>query len=75
MFVVADTDALVADGIIRVDAAEEMKRRGRGVMVTLAINMVLCFGIQLGIIQLYHNPSFKVCLRLKNCNTNRSERG
>jgi hypothetical protein len=45
MFVVADTDALVADGIIRVDAAEEMKRRGRGVMVTLAINMVLCFGI------------------------------
>lgn len=45
MFVVADTEALVADGVIAAGAAEEIKRRGRGVMMTLAINLVLCFGI------------------------------
>ena len=45
MYVVANTEELVADNIIGPDAAREIERRGRGAMVTLAINLVLCFGI------------------------------
>ncbi len=43
--VVADTDALTRDGVISADVARVIAARGREVMVTLAINAVLCFGI------------------------------
>lgn len=45
MHVVADTTALVADGIITSNQAEVLKQRSRQVMVGLAINTLLCLGI------------------------------
>ena len=45
MHVLVNTDDLIADGIITRDAAVEMRARGRGIMVALAINAILCFGI------------------------------
>ncbi|MFP3385622.1 hypothetical protein [Tritonibacter sp. SIMBA_163] len=45
MHVIADTEALVADGTLTPDQAAILKRRSREVMVTLAVNAILCFGI------------------------------
>ncbi|SDD68624.1 hypothetical protein [Ruegeria marina] len=45
MFAVADTDGLVADGVITPEAAREIEARSRQAMVTLGINTVLCLGI------------------------------
>ncbi|WP_373050231.1 hypothetical protein [Thalassovita aquimarina] len=45
MFVVADTEELVADGVITTDQAKEIKRRARDAMISLAVNTVLCLGI------------------------------
>lgn len=45
MHVVADTDALVAQGVISEDQAREMETRSRATMMALAINTVLCLGI------------------------------
>lgn len=45
MFVVADTEKLIADKIITSDQAQELKTRSRETMVSLTINMILCFGI------------------------------
>lgn len=45
MHVVADTEALVADGIITEDQAREIRARGRQAMLALAINAILSFGI------------------------------
>lgn len=43
--VVTDTDALRRDGVISNAAAQEIESRGREVMVSLAINALLGFGI------------------------------
>ena len=45
MHAIADTDQLVADGVIDAAQAQEIEARARDTMVTLAINAVLCFGI------------------------------
>jgi len=45
MFAVADTDRLVADGVITAEQSREIEARARTAMVTLAVNAVLCFGI------------------------------
>ena len=45
MHAVADTTALVADGVITEDQARELERRGRSVMVRLAVNSILVAGI------------------------------
>ncbi len=45
MHAIADTDKLVADGIITTDQARTIEVRARQAMVMLAINSVLCFGI------------------------------
>ncbi|WP_417838201.1 hypothetical protein [Tritonibacter scottomollicae] len=45
MHVIADTEALVADGTLTPDQAAILERRSREVMVTLAVNAILCFGI------------------------------
>ncbi|WP_323780006.1 hypothetical protein [Thalassovita sp.] len=45
MFAVANTEKLVADGIITPDQAEEIKHRARDAMIALAVNSVLCLGI------------------------------
>lgn len=45
MIVVANTKSLVADGIIDRTTAVEMSARARGIMMSLAINAVLLFGI------------------------------
>ena len=45
MFVLADTEKLTQDGVISSAAANEIITRSRATMVTLSINMVLCFGI------------------------------
>ncbi|MDQ2089828.1 hypothetical protein [Marimonas arenosa] len=45
MHVVADTETLVADGVITQDQACEIRARGRQAMMTLAINTFLTFGI------------------------------
>lgn len=45
MFIVADTNTLTQDQIITPAQAQEMKSRSREAMATLAINMILCFGI------------------------------
>ena len=45
MHVVADTDQLVADGVITQPQAEEIRARARDTMVTLAVNTLLCAGI------------------------------
>lgn len=45
MHVIADTSALVEDGIISHEAATEMQARGREAMVSMAINVILFAGI------------------------------
>ena len=45
MIVLADTDTLVADAIIPKTAQAEIELRSRKLMVALAINAILCFGI------------------------------
>ncbi|KAE9629324.1 hypothetical protein [Parasedimentitalea maritima] len=45
MIVLADTDALVADAIIPQAAQAEIELRSRKLMVAMAINAILCFGI------------------------------
>ncbi len=45
MHVVADTETLVADGIITTPQAAEIEARSRQTMVTLGINTILCLGI------------------------------
>ena len=42
---VVDTDKLVADGVIDVAQSAEIIKRSRALMVSLAINTILCFGI------------------------------
>ena len=42
---VVQTEALVDEGILTPDQAKIIARRSRQVMVSLAINSVLCFGI------------------------------
>ena len=42
---IADTERLVADGIITADQARTIEVRARQAMVYLAINSILCFGI------------------------------
>ncbi|WP_137701148.1 hypothetical protein [Marimonas lutisalis] len=45
MHAVADTETLVADGVITPDQAREIEARARDTMVALAINAILTFGI------------------------------
>jgi len=45
MHAVADTDQLVADGVITTDQAATIEARAREAMIFLAINALLCFGI------------------------------
>ena len=45
MYYVAQTDALVADGILGPDQAREIERRARAAMVALAVNTLLVGGI------------------------------
>lgn len=45
MHAVADTDRLVADGVITRDQAGEIEARAREAMIGLAVNAVLVFGI------------------------------
>lgn len=45
MHAIADTERLVADGIITADQANTIEVRARQAMVYLAINSILCFGI------------------------------
>lgn len=45
MQAIADTDRLVADGIISPDQAREIEARARGALVFLGINTLLCVGI------------------------------
>ncbi|KAJ54698.1 membrane protein [Actibacterium mucosum KCTC 23349] len=45
MHVVADTDQLIADGVITQPQADEIRARARDTMVTLAVNTLLCAGI------------------------------
>ncbi len=45
MHVIADTKALVADGTLSAEQAQTLESRSREVMVSLAVNAILCFGI------------------------------
>ncbi|MDV7144926.1 hypothetical protein R3X27_19775 [Tropicimonas sp. TH_r6] len=45
MRAIADTDRLVADGIIDAHQAQEIERRARREMVALGVNCILCLGI------------------------------
>lgn len=45
MHAIADTDRLVADGVISGDQARRIEARAREAMVNLAINAILCLGI------------------------------
>lgn len=45
MHAIADTDRLVADGIITPEQSKIIQKRARETMVMLAINALLCFGI------------------------------
>ncbi|MBO9453327.1 hypothetical protein J7426_23915 [Tropicibacter sp. R16_0] len=45
MHVVADTTALVEDGVLTSEQALEIETRSRDVMIKLAVNAILCFGI------------------------------
>lgn len=45
MHAIADTKALVADGVISAEQAETIEIRAREAMVYLAVNTVLCLGI------------------------------
>ena len=45
MHAIADTERLVADGIITAVQAKTIETKARETMVNLAINTILCFGI------------------------------
>ncbi len=45
MHVIADTEALVADGTLTEAQARQIESRSREVMISLAVNDILCFGI------------------------------
>jgi len=45
MHVIADTEGLVADGTLTPDQARVLEGRSREVMISLAVNAILCFGI------------------------------
>lgn len=45
MYAIVDTDKLVTDHILNQSQADEIELRARDTMITLAINVVLCFGI------------------------------
>ena len=45
MYAIADTAQLTADGVITPQQAREIEARARAAMVTLAVNVLLCFGI------------------------------
>ncbi len=45
MYAVVDTDKMLADQVLNPSQVNEIKLRARDTMITLAINMVLCFGI------------------------------
>lgn len=45
MHAIADTDKLIADGVITAAQADEIRARARDTMVTLSVNAVLCAGI------------------------------
>lgn len=45
MHSLADTRSLVADGVISPEQARIIESRARGIIVSLAINAILCFGI------------------------------
>ncbi len=45
MHVVADTTALVEDDVLTPEQARVIEERSRNVMITLAVNAILCFGI------------------------------
>ncbi|MBE1281967.1 MAG: hypothetical protein GJ676_01525 [Rhodobacteraceae bacterium] len=45
MRAIADTTALVQDGVLTPDQARIIEARSREVMVSLAVNSILCFGI------------------------------
>ena len=45
MHVVADTTSLVDDGVLTAEQAREIEERSRDVMIGLAVNAILCFGI------------------------------
>ena len=59
MYYVAETDALVADGVLNVAQAEEIKTRARAAMVALCVNTLLIGGIvaaTLGLVFLLADP-------------------
>lgn len=45
MYAVADTDRLVADGVIEQEQASAIEARARETMIVLAVNSLLCLGI------------------------------
>ncbi|NIZ12160.1 hypothetical protein [Phaeobacter sp. HF9A] len=45
MHVIADTEALVHDGTLTREQAQVLETRSREVMMSLAVNAILCFGI------------------------------
>ena len=45
MHAIADTTALVEEGVLTEDQARAIEARSREVMVSLAVNAILCFGI------------------------------
>ena len=45
MHVIADTEALVRDGTLTREQAQVLETRSREVMMSLAVNAILCFGI------------------------------
>ena len=45
MHAIADTTALVEEGVLTPDQARTIEARSREVMVSLAVNAILCFGI------------------------------
>lgn len=45
MAILTDPDKLIAQGYITQDIAEVMRQQARGLMVPMAINVILCFGI------------------------------
>ena len=45
MHAIADTTALVEEGVLTPDQARTIETRSREVMVSLAVNAILCFGI------------------------------
>ncbi len=45
MYVIADIDRLVADGVISIEQPRQIQSRAQAAMVTLGINAILCFGV------------------------------